>query len=706
MSISTIMSTANTGLVAAQAGLRTVSDNIANANTPGYVRKIVDQSSLVSMGAGAGVNIDGVRRVVDRYLDSASLTAASKSGSAGVLAEMLDRAQGLFGDPSGDDSFFAGLDEVFNQFAALANDPSSALQRGQAVSELQTFFDDATRISSSLNQMQGEADTRIRGDVDRANDLLKEIAKLNSDIRKAKLGGADSSGSENIQSQMIDELSTLIDLQSTVSNAGGLILRTADGKLLADEQSATLAYNRPDTAAGYLTITPANSGGQSFDAAFNGGQIVGLLQSRNTEIPGALSQLANFMEASARELNRAHNASSAAPAPTTLTGKNTGLDESTAIGGFTGKTTIALTNAAGVIQNRVEILFSGVGSPSISLDGGAATAFTAGPPSTFASVLNTKLATVGGSATFSGGAMTIRGGTLGVSIVDDATTPSLKAGQGFSQFFGLNDLVRSAASSPDTGLTAANAHGFGAGETITVRLAQDNGTRIRDVTVTVSGTSMTDLVTSLNANSVGVGPEGKFTLDANGRLTFASLTSPTANLSVVDDKTRRGAGGPSISSFFGLGMAGKAAAAGGYSVHPTVYQNPAMLAVAKVNLSAGVGVPALATGDGRGATALSKAGEVATAFAAANGLPAANMTLSRFTSEFAGSLGRKAASAETAMTAADAVKVEADNRRSSYEGVNIDEELVRLTTYQQAFNASARMIQAANDLYDVLLNIV
>ena len=97
---------------------------------------------------------------------------------------------------------------------------------------------------------------------------------------------------------------------------------------------------------------------------------------------------------------------------------------------------------------------------------------------------------------------------------------------------------------------------------------------------------------------------------------------------------------------------------------------------------------------------------IATAFAAANGLPAAKMTLARFTSEFAGSLGRKAASAETAMTSATSVKTEADNRRSSYEGVNVDEELVRLTTYQQAFNASARLIQAANDLYDVLLNIV
>ena len=46
MSISTILSNAQTGLLASQIGIRTVSDNVANANTPGYVRKVVDQSSL------------------------------------------------------------------------------------------------------------------------------------------------------------------------------------------------------------------------------------------------------------------------------------------------------------------------------------------------------------------------------------------------------------------------------------------------------------------------------------------------------------------------------------------------------------------------------------------------------------------------------------------------------------------------------------
>ena len=78
---------------------------------------------------------------------------------------------------------------------------------------------------------------------------------------------------------------------------------------------------------------------------------------------------------------------------------------------------------------------------------------------------------------------------------------------------------------------------------------------------------------------------------------------------------------------------------------------------------------------------------------------------SRLVSAGATACGGRASSALQRQTAAEALNTEAKSRRSSYEGVNLDEELVKLTTYQQAFNASARMIQAAKDMYDVLLGM-
>ena len=54
----------------------------------------------------------------------------------------------------------------------------------------------------------------------------------------------------------------------------------------------------------------------------------------------------------------------------------------------------------------------------------------------------------------------------------------------------------------------------------------------------------------------------------------------------------------------------------------------------------------------------------------------------------------------------EALLTEAQARQTSHEGVNLDEELVMMTTYQQAFNASARLIQAAKDMYDTLLGMI
>jgi flagellar hook-associated protein 1 FlgK len=701
-SIGAVMANATTGLAAAQVGLATTSDNVANANTPGYVRKVVSQSSLVNQGAGAGVTINGIKRVTDSYLETASLNATSASGSAGVLSTMLDQAQSLFGDPSDTNGYFSKLNNVFSQFSALANDPSSSLQKGASLDSVQTFIDDSTRIASSLSGLKDQADTQISSDVGRVNDLLTNIAKLNGDIRKAKVNGSDSSGSENIQAQQIAELSGLIDVQTSVTSDGGTAVRTPDGMLLADKDAGTLNYNKSTTGSNYLTVTTAGGSGQTFDAVFKSGEITGLMQVRNVEAPNALAQLGQFVGAAVGVINQAHNATSASPAPATLTGKNTGLSLPTDIGGFTGKTTIALLDSSGVIQHRVTIDFSASGG--MSLDGGASTPFTG---ANFLSTLNSKLTGIG-SASFTNGALTLNATSGGVAVVDDPTTPSQKAGQGFSQFFGLNDLIKSSQFNPNTGLAAGDTNPFAAGQTITLRLAQDNGNRVRDVAFTVpaSATTMGGLVSALNATGTGVAPYGAFALDANGKLAFTSSVSPQVGLSVVSDATSSAASGASMSQFFGLGTANLAAYASSFSINPAINQNPTLLATGKVNLTAAAGVVALSPGDGTGATALANAADTVANFAAAGGLPAASMTLNRYAAEFAGALGRKAAAADTAQTSANAIKTEATSRLSSYEGVNMDEELVNLTKYQQAFNASARMITAASHMYDTLLAMV
>ncbi|HWW12069.1 MAG TPA: flagellar basal body rod C-terminal domain-containing protein, partial [Brevundimonas sp.] len=74
--------------------------------------------------------------------------------------------------------------------------------------------------------------------------------------------------------------------------------------------------------------------------------------------------------------------------------------------------------------------------------------------------------------------------------------------------------------------------------------------------------------------------------------------------------------------------------------------------------------------------------------------------------ELAGEIGGKATAAKNRKETSQALYTEAVGRQTAHEGVNLDEELVLMTTYQQAFNASARLIQAAKDMYDTLLGMI
>lgn len=701
MSITSIFNIGVSGLNAAQTGVRITSDNIANAGTPGYVRKEVNQTSAIVDGRGAGVRILGVERVTDQYLQKADLTAASDANRWEILSQYLDRAQGLFGDPSGDGFFFNKLDEAFNTFAAAADDPSSGLLRNQAISQMQDFLKDAARIDTQISDLQRDVDSRIGADVDRANALLQQIDRLNADISRAKLSSGDATGAENAQSQLIDELSQIMTVKVATRPEGGVTLRSAEGFMLAGEGAATLKFESSATTGGYISVTTA-AGAIAQATDLSGGELRGLLDLRDRELPGLSDQLGEFVSRAAEQINAAHNAASSVPAPATLVGRNTGLDLPTALNGFTGKTTLAIVDQDGVVQRRVDIDFD---AGTMTVDGAAGPGFT---PATFLASLNTAL-TGYGNASFGGGALTINatGAGNGVAIAQDADDPSEKAGRGFSHFFGLNDVIRSTGiSTYDTGLSPTDPHGFTAGDEITFSLADANGRPLRDVTVAVpAGGTMADLVNALNATSGGVGLYGQFSLDARGALTFAGSAPNYATLSVAEDGTQRGAGGPSISQLFGLG-AEREGRAQRYSVDSSIVNNPNKLAFAMLDLGVAAGESSLRAGDGDGARLLAGAGDVVGPFAKAGGLSAVSMTLQRYASEFGGSVGRNAAAAESRATGAAAVRSEAQQRRQSVEAVNLDEELVKLMTYQQAYNASSRLITAARDLYDVLLEMV
>jgi len=705
MSLNLIMNTATTGLMAAQTQLRVVSDNVSNVNTPGYVRKIADQVAYSSNGIGAGVEVTRIRLATDRFLQAASLNAEADAGRYGVRAELYDRIQTLLGDPGGSGGLLGQVNGLFSAFSTLSDNAISGPYRQQALSQTQALFDEATRIAGQIQAVREDADARISASVARANELLGQIEAMNVEISRASVAGGDTTGAEAAQAALIDQLSGIMDIRVTVRPVGGVQVRTGTGMLLAGDGHATLDYQRAgavnaETAFDEIWLSEPRGEKRSMLDHLGSGELKGLVELRDQEAPAAAQRLAELVTRIADELNRAHNASTSVPAPNSLTGRNVGVSLEAALTGFSGTTNIAVTNASGAIVARAEVVFSG---GSMTVNGAAAT------PANFLSTLNAQL---GGAATasFSNGVLSIQAASSanGVIIADDAADPSAKTGRGFSHFFGLNDLVRSDRPALyDTGLTGASPHGFTAGETTTFRFTGANGARLRDITVQVPpGGTMADLLSALNNPMTGIGRMGSFALDAQGRMAFTPAPGQANSYSVVGDTTTQTTSGVSMSELFGLGGGVRASRLDGFSVRADILAQPNRLALAKLNLAAAPGTSALSAGDGRGALALSNAGEMTSAFEAAGAVGASSMSISRYVSELAGDIGGRAAAAQSRADAAAAIRTEARQRQASHEGVNLDEELVNLTTYQQAFNASARMIQAAKDLYDVLLGMV
>lgn len=706
MSLNLIMNTASTGLMAAQTQLRVVSDNVSNVNTPGYVRKIADQVAYSSNGVGAGVEVARIRLATDRFLQAASLNAEAESARQGVRYELYDRIQSLLGDPGGDGGLLGQVNGLFSAFSALSEDAVSGPYRQQAIAQAQALFDEAGRIANQIQAVREDADARVSSAVNRANELLGQIEALNVEISRASVAGGDTSGAESAQAGLVDQLAAIMDIRVSVRPVGGIQVRTGDGMLLAGDGHATLGYQRAgavnaETAFDEIWITEPRGEKRSLIDHLGSGELKGLLELRDKEAPAAAERLAELVSTVADELNRAHNASTAVPAPNTLTGRNVGTSLSEGLAGFSGTTNVAVTNASGVTVARAEIVFGAGGA--ITINGAAADA------STFLGVLNAQL---GGAATasFTGGVLSIQatGASNGIVVADDLTNPARSNGRGFSHHFGLNDLVRTdRPATYDTGLTTASPHGFTAGEEITFRFTNANGARLRDLTVQIpAGGTMADLLAQLNSPVAGVGRFGSFSLGANGSMVFTPSGGQAVGYSVVGDGTTRSPSGVSMSEMFGLGGGVRASRLDGFSIRSDILASPNRLALARLDLTAAAGTSALSSGDGRGALALADAGQITANFAAAGGSSGGAMTISRYASELAGDIGGRASAAKSRAEAADAVKIEARQRQASHEGVNLDEELVNLTTYQQAFNASARMVQAAKDLYDILLGMV
>jgi len=703
VSISSIMSTGLSALSANQAALKATSTNVANVNTVGYSRLDVQFISRQASGGLSGVEIE-VRRVANAYLAAAEMRGAADVASANIMAQFMDRAQGLLGDPSDASTVFATLDPVFASFGALAIDPASALRRSSTLSDLQTMLAQFDTTGQELQALRDEAHSRVQASVGEANSLLTAIAKLNTSIQRSTISGVQASEAETEQQRMIDRLSEIIDIRAQQRPLGGVELRTTDGMLLVDVDAAQIGFSSTSNGEPYpglIIKAPRSSTETPLETHLQGGELQGLLRTRDKEIVNLQLAFGEFTSGTAEALNAAHNAASTVPAPETMTGRNTGLLEDDLLN-FSGVTHIGIVDNEGNVIRNFRIDFN---NAQILDDQANVTSFGTSIGD-LRDALNTAMQP-DATMSFAGGVMRLSADVpnTGIAITDDPTTPASRAGRGFSHTFGMNDLVtHSQQLSYATGLSAADDHGFADG-VIKFAMRNQDGAIVRtfDFTVT-SGTQLGTLRSQLNTALQGYGTAA---LDANGRITLTPTHANIGSIDVLQDTTVRGDTGLSMSGMFGFGEQLGIARARGNSIRSDIKADPNLLSAAQADLAgAASGARVLASGDGRGALRLEAAGTKPRVFSNAGGLGGQTTSVVDYAARLAGHAGVRAEALDGAKAAAESVREEVKQRRMSEEGVNLDEELVKMTTYQQAYAAASRMIQAAKDLFDITLNMV
>lgn len=704
-----ILGNAVSGLKASQVAIRNTSANVSNVNNPDYARRETEFQTR----AFGGVDISEIRRIADLFLERESYKAASSAKEAEIISKLHGRLQTVFGDPSSNESISSKMDLMFEDIANLQVDPVSSVRRSSSINGIQLALDEFGKLAGSIQQIREDSDRDIFSRIGEINDLLKNIHDLNQQVVAAKVQNADANALIDQRQKALNQLSGIIDIRLSPQADGQVHVSTSDGTFLISVSRKELKYASgsavgPDTIFPRITlhdvdlfsgaVSPA---GVPFETHIQSGELRGLLQMRDVTLPKIAGEVGELAAKLADNLNAAHNDNSAVPPPNQLVGRNTGLTGTDAHG-FTGISNFSIIDASGKTVVSVEANF---GANQYRVNGGAPVAFAGATIADAVAAINAGLG-ASGSLTFTNGVMSLSAANAahGVAMVQDATAPSARAGRGFAHFFGMNDLVGAHAPAHyQTGLTAASAHGFTVGSTVQLKMIDPAGRVVRDFTLTVAGATMGDLITQLNT---GLSPYASFSLDAQGALKQTLAPgSENSTLFSVSDTTNRGGTGLSFSSLFGIGPGARQLQATDMTVRSDIVSNNARLALAKLDVTA-PGVSALGVSDNRGALALHQVDGKVVNFEAAGHIPVFSGTLSDYSGQLLSNSARLAAQSDAVSKDRTGIHDEITSQIKDVSGVNLDEELANLVLFQNAYNASARMIKAAEELYKTLLEAV
>jgi flagellar hook-associated protein 1 FlgK len=294
-SLNAILSSANSGMRAAQAGLDVVSRNVSNAATEGYTRKEIQLENRVVGLVGAGVATGDVQRTVNKSLQKEIWRGNSDVEALRVKEDFLARLELGFGSPGDDNSVASMLGSLGNAFRKLVTQPDSSTQQQAVLGSARAFARSANDLSNTIQNLRLDAERNIKDVVDAINRVVTQISETNDLIVQARGMGQSTADLEDRRDGALKELAKSIDIVPFERPSGEVWLLTANGRLLLDGQPSTLSFNAMSAMNPAMTygsgLNGVQLGGVDITNEIAGGKLAGLFQTRDASLVQAQGQL-------------------------------------------------------------------------------------------------------------------------------------------------------------------------------------------------------------------------------------------------------------------------------------------------------------------------------------------------------------------------------------------------------------------------------
>ena len=300
-------------LGAAQAGLLTTQNNIANVNTAGYARREVTYTPGVptySNGSlfGSGVQIESVRRVYSQFLDNEVLLSQAMAERYSGYAQRADALDKLLG--SANTGLSSAMQLFFSAANEVANDPTSTAARQSLISSGETLASRFRNVEGTLAALQKGINEEIGVTVTQINTLAGQVAALNDRIGRFEAAtGQPANDLIDKRAQLVEELSKLVNV-TVMQQDGGYNLMIGSGQMLVMGVRANTLTTVPDPTDPQNLLPAIGPAGAAITLDGNqitGGSLGGLLAFRDELLKPAQSGLDRLAYALADQFNALHS---------------------------------------------------------------------------------------------------------------------------------------------------------------------------------------------------------------------------------------------------------------------------------------------------------------------------------------------------------------------------------------------------------------